>query len=115
MKARDRVLSAALVGLIVIALVLVREPWEVAIMSGWNAAAITFITWILLVLWWKDGTETARIATREDESRATADLLLVSAAIVSLGAIAFALVKAARETGPLQGALTGLAVLSVIQ
>jgi uncharacterized membrane protein len=113
-QARNRVLLAALVGLFVFVLVLVREPWEVAVLSGWNAAAITLIAWTLFVVWWKDGEQTARIATRQDDSRATADLLLVCASIASLAAIALGLVKASREGGPLEGTLTGFAVLSVV-
>jgi uncharacterized membrane protein len=112
--ARDRVLLAALVGLVVFALVLIREAWEVAILSGWNAAALTLIVWTLRVVWRKNGEETARIATRQDDSHATADLLLVSASIASLLAIALGLVKASREGGPLEGTLTGFAVLSVV-
>jgi uncharacterized membrane protein len=113
-RARDRVLLAALVGLIVFALVLTFEPWEVAVLCGWNAAAITLIARTLLLVWWKDDKETARIARRVDDSRTTADLLLVSASVASLAGIGFGLVKAAREGGPLQGTLTGFAVLSVI-
>ncbi|HEX2382737.1 MAG TPA: DUF1345 domain-containing protein [Acidimicrobiales bacterium] len=113
-QARGRVLLAALVGLIVFTLVVVFEPWEVAVLSAWNAAALTLITWTLLVVWWQDSEATARVATREDDSRATADLLLVSASLASLAGIAFGLVKAAREGGPIQGTLTGFAVLSVI-
>jgi uncharacterized membrane protein len=113
-KARDRVLLAALVGLIVFVVVVTREPWEVAMLSGWNAAAITLITWTLLVVWWKDSEATARISTHEDDSRATADLLLLSASLASLAGIAFGLLKAAREGGPLEGTLTGLAVVSVV-
>src|SRR3954454_2686066 len=113
-RARNRVLLAALVGVVVFALVLTREPWEVAMLSGWNAAAGTLITWTLLVVWWKNSEETARIATQQDDSRATADVLLVSAAIASLAGIAFGLVKAAREAGPLEGTLTGFAGLSVV-
>jgi uncharacterized membrane protein len=113
-QARNRVLLAALIGLIVFALVLAREPWEVAILSGWNAAAISLIAWTLIVVWPKDGQATAHIATREDDSHATADLLLISASIASLAGIGLGLVKAAREGGPLEGTLTGFAVLSVI-
>jgi len=113
-KARSRVLLAALVGLIVFALLVWWQPWEVAMLSGWNAAALTLIVWTLLVVWWKDGEATARIATREDDSRATADLLLVSASIASLAGIGFGLVRASREGGAVQGTLTGFAVLSVV-
>ena len=113
-KARDRVLVAALVGLSVFVVVVAKEPWEVAMLSGWNAAAATLITWTLGVVWRKDSEATARIATRVDDSRATADLLLLSASIASLAGIAFGLLKAAREGGPLEGTLTGLAVVSVV-
>jgi uncharacterized membrane protein len=113
-NARDRVLLAALVGLVVFAVVLVREPWEVAVLSGWNSAAITLIVWTLWLVWWRNSEETARIATRQDDSRATADVLLVSASLASLAAIAFGLVKAAREGGPLEGSLTAFAVTSVV-
>ena len=54
------------------------------------------------------------IATGEDDSRATADVLLVSASVASLAGIALGLVKAAGQGGPLAGTLTGFAVLSVI-
>jgi len=113
-QARSRVFVAALVGLIVFTLVLTSVAWQVALLSGWNAAALTLITWTLLVVWRQDGEATARIATGEDDSRATADVLLVSASVASLAGIALGLVKAAREGGPLAGTLTGFAVLSVI-
>jgi uncharacterized membrane protein len=113
-QARDRVLLTGLLGVVVFVLVLVLEPWEVAVLSGWSVAAITFIVWILIVVWSKNSAETARIATRQDDSRATADFLLVSASVASLAGIGLGLVKASREGGPLEGTLTGLAVLSVV-
>ena len=51
---------AALVGLIVFTLVLTSVAWQVALLSGWNAAALTLITWTLLVVWRQDGEATAR-------------------------------------------------------
>jgi uncharacterized membrane protein len=113
-RARNRVLLAVLLWLLVFSLVVTEEPWQVALLSAWNVSALTLITWTLFVVWWKDGEETARVARRVDDSRATADLLLVSASVASLAGIAFGLVKASREGGPLAGTLTGFAVLSVV-
>jgi uncharacterized membrane protein len=114
MTARNRVLTSAAVGVITFVLVFVKEPWQVAMLAAWNAAALTLVVWTFLVVWGKDGAATAAAATRVDDSRATADLLLVSAAVASLAGIAFGLVKAAQEGGPLEGTLTGFAVMSVV-
>ncbi len=114
MTARNRVLSAVAVGLIVFALVFLEEAWQVAMLAGWNTAALTLVVWTLLVVWEKDGAATAAAATRVDDSRATADLLLVSAAVASLAGIAFGLVKGAQEGGTLEATLAGFAVMSIV-
>jgi uncharacterized membrane protein len=114
MTARNRVVTSAAVGVIAFALVFIKQPWQVSMLAAWNAAALTLVVWTFVVVWGKDGVETAASARRVDDSRATADLLLVSAACASLAGIAFGLVKAAQEGGPLEGTLTGFAVLSVV-
>src|SRR3977135_948189 len=61
----------------------------------------------------KDAEETARTATREDGSRAAADLMLLGAAIGSLGAVLLSLVKASSERGAGKALLTVVAVAIV--
>jgi uncharacterized membrane protein len=73
-------------------------------MVGW-------ILWSLLPL---DGADTAAMATREDNSRVLADLLLVGASVASLVAVGFALIKSTgMDSGPAAG-LTAVAVLTVV-
>src|SRR5207247_8999164 len=62
----------------------------------------------------RNGDATAAVATRADESRAVANVLLTSAAIASLVSIGFALVKAAQSKGTPEAVLTALAILTVV-
>jgi len=101
------------IGLIA-ALVLMRfVTWGVALLSGWDAAALTFLvtTWPIIVR--ADGSRTERLATREDPTRASATVMLVAASVASLLGVGFALGHAGRESGLQRGLLIGLAVLTV--
>src|SRR4029453_9716734 len=61
-----------------------------------------------------DGAQAAQLATREDESRGSAALLLVGASVASLLGVAFTLDLAAGEGGALRVLLIGVAVLTVV-
>ena len=61
----------------------------------------------------KDATATAAHARAEDFSRGTSDLVLLSAAVASLIAVAFDLAAAGKHTGWDKGLLIWLVVLSV--
>jgi uncharacterized membrane protein len=113
-SARNRVLIASLVGLLCFTVVVIFEPWQVAVLVSYDLTALVLVVWMLLLVISMDSSQTAHAATREDDSRATADLLLVSAAVASLAGIALGLVKAAQEGGPLEGTLVGFAVLSIV-
>jgi uncharacterized membrane protein len=89
-------------------------PWEVAVLGGWSVAAVVYVVWVLFAIAGKDTAATARIATREDASRAAADLMLLCAAVASLGAVLLSLVKASGEHGAARVLLTSVAVVSVV-
>jgi uncharacterized membrane protein len=112
--ARTRVLIAGSLGLVCFVVTLLLAPWQVAVLAAWNLTAVFIVSWVLTLVLRKDGNATAHLATREDNSRAAADLLLVSASLASLAGVAFGLVKAASETGMAEASITGLAVLSVV-
>lgn len=72
-----------------------RLPWQLATLAGWSAAAVVFVAWVWLTLGPLDAAATRRHATREDPSRAAADLLLLGASVTSLAGVALALLKGA--------------------
>ena len=113
-SARTRVLVAAGVGAVCFALVWLKGPWQVAMLSAWNVAAGVLVTWMLVIICTTNSDRTAQVATFDDDSRAQADALLVIAALASLAGIAFGLLKGAQDGGPLEGLLTCLSVLSVV-
>ena len=110
---RTRVAAAGAVGLVVFGASLMFTAWQVAVLSGWSAAGLVFVVWTFSGLWRLDGECTARMATREDDSRALADLVLLSAATGSLAAIGLGLVKAGSSKGAAQVWITALAVLTI--
>ena len=87
---------------------------NIALLIAWDIAVIVFVAWILSIVLPMDNKRTAEFALREDPSRAGADLALLSAAIASLGAVAFALIQASHSTGAHQLLLTGISIASVV-
>jgi uncharacterized membrane protein len=112
--ARTRVLVAFASGVAAFAVSSAFTPWQAGIMIGWSVLSAVVVGWTLLAVWSLDGDSTAALATRADESRAVADVLLTSAAIASLVSIGFALVKASQSKGTPQAILTALAILTVV-
>ena len=55
---------------------------------GWDLAAATYVTWTWIMMSDADATETARLAVREDPGRATVDVILLTASVASLAAVA---------------------------
>jgi uncharacterized membrane protein len=113
-RARTRLAACVVIGLAVSASLAVFTPWQVTVLAGWDATALAFITAVWLGIRHRDSGATAALATREDESRTAADLILIAASVASLIGVAFALVKAAAETGAAHGLITAVAVVSVV-
>jgi len=108
-----RVTVAAAAGVVVALLTVVIAPGRYAPMVGWDAAAIVFLLWTWLSIWPRAPRETRELATRDDPSRGVADLLLLSSAVVSLGAVGLALFGAARVHGLVEVVRVLLGVVSV--
>jgi uncharacterized membrane protein len=60
---------------------------------GWDVAAILYLAWVWVKIAPLGQKETARLAEREDPTRATADVLVLSAATASLVAVAAILAR----------------------
>src|SRR4051812_39945259 len=80
---------------------------------GWAAATVIFNLWVWLAIGRMNASQTAAHATREDPSRAATDLLVLTATVVSLGAVGLVLVAASTAKGAEAAILAGLTILSV--
>jgi uncharacterized membrane protein len=72
-------------------------PWQLSTLIGWDVAAALFVVWVWTSAGRFDSDETRRFATREDDSRFSAQLLVLSACVVSLAGVGFDLLKAGQS------------------
>ncbi len=111
---RTRVASAALVGLAAGLAVSWFVPWQLTVLVFWDVTVVVILTWTWVTVGGLDAAGTAKVATREDESRRETRLLLLAAALASLVGVGLAVFKAKSETGALDTALTAGGVITVI-
>jgi uncharacterized membrane protein len=80
---------------------------------GWDILAVVFCGWVWSTVWRLDAKSTAGHARREEPSRDLADLVLLGAAVASLGAVGAVLVGAGSAGGSQKYLEAGLALVSV--
>ena len=112
--AMRRAVIVASIGLIVALALLPFVTWELAAVGGWDAAALAFLLTIWPIIIRADSSHTELLATREDETRGTAAVLLVAAGVASLLGVGFALSLAGRQSGSMRLLLVGVAMLTVL-
>jgi uncharacterized membrane protein len=112
--AMRRAVIVSAVGLTVMVVLVWFLPWGLAVVVGWDAAALTLLVSIWPIILRADATHAAQLATREDETRGTAAVLLLGASVASLVGVGLALDLAGRESGPLRVLLIGVAVVTVV-
>ena len=109
-----RLTIAAVIGLVAVALAAPFVRWEVAVLVGWDGAALAFLGSVWPTIVRTDAAGTGAHATRADMTRDTARLLLLTAAAASLASVVFALHLAGLEEGAERGALVAIAAVTVI-
>ncbi len=102
------------IGLIVAAVLLWFMTWGMAVVGGWDAAALIFLLSIWPIILRADSSHAEQLARREDETRGPATLLLVGASVASLLGVGLALSVAGRESGAPRVLLIAVAVLTVV-
>ena len=112
--ARRRALGSAVAGLATAAAGAALVPWQADLLLGWDAMAAVFMISVWSRIRDKDAAATAHLATREDTSRAAADLMLLGASAGSLAAVVLTLLKAGTATAVARALLTALVVGSVV-
>lgn len=106
-------ICAGLGALAAIVLALV-GPWWLIPIGAWIVAAFGFVIWMWSTLRGLDGPATASHARREDPSRTSSDVLLLSASLTSLLAVGLVLVRASKMHGLDKGLLVGACVFSIV-
>jgi uncharacterized membrane protein len=103
-SARTHLLVAAGVGALVGAVVAVASGPLAGGLAAWTAAGSLFLAWTWTSIWGLDAPATARVARREDPSRALRDgvlLLLAVGSVLTVGLVIFR----AHDSGPVRLAL----------
>ena len=80
---------------------------------AWDLSAVVYLLWVWRTIWPMDPETTAEVSAFEDPTRATSDLITLSAAVVSLVAVGFLLKEASTDKGFAQVMLATLGVASV--
>ena len=109
-----RVLVACLIGIVVAAAMAFAAPWQLAVLTGWDAAALTLLAWIWSSIAGLTGNETRAVATREDDSRAASLLVLLVASGISLVVVILAFIEAEQSDGALRVLLNISSVAGVL-
>jgi uncharacterized membrane protein len=113
-SARTEVVVSGVLGIVVGVAVSLVTATEFAALIGWDAAAAAYAAWVWSAIWPLDSEHTAPLAGRQDPTRATSDLLLLTAAVASLVAVGFVLARAAHASGTAQLLRIGLGLASVV-
>jgi len=88
---------------------------EIALLGGWDIAALVYLVWIWCQIAPADPARTAAVAVREDGSRALTDVVLLLAALASLVGVGDVLVLGGARNDPLNSdAALALAIASVV-
>lgn len=89
-------------------------PWQLSVLVAWDVAATSVVGWVWFSVGRFSADETRAFATREDDSRVAAQLLLVFASVASLIGVGFDLVKASESSGVGRILLTVVGVSTVV-
>ena len=109
-----RAVVVTCIGLLVALVLVWLVTWELAVIAGWVAAAFTFLLSVWPIIIGADSSHAAQLASREDESRGSATLLLVASSMTSLLGAGFVLDLAGQNSGPPRVLFIGVAVLTVV-
>ena len=102
--AMRRTVIVGSIGLIVAVMLLWFVPWGMALVAGWDAAALAFLISVWPIIIRADGSHAAQLATREDQTRGSATVLLLAASVASLLGVGFALHPCGAGERPTSGA-----------
>ena len=89
-------------------------PWQLSMLTAWDVAATLYLLWVWTSVALLSPAETRAFATREDDSRRSAQFLVLSACVASLAGVAFDLLKASDVSGIHKISYILVAVVTVV-
>jgi uncharacterized membrane protein len=104
----------ACIGLAVAVVLVPILPWQAAVVAGWDAAALTYLSSIWPIILRADSAQAEQLATHQDETRGSATVLVLAASVASLLGVVGAVSLAGRESGPSRVLFIGQAVLTLL-
>jgi uncharacterized membrane protein len=113
-SARRRAMFVGVAGVVAGVVTALFAPWQLSTLVGWDVAAALYVVWVWSSAGRFSPEETKQFARREDDSRPAAQLLVLTACVVSLVGIGFDLLKASESTGSGDIALVSAAVATVV-
>jgi uncharacterized membrane protein len=105
---------AAGVGIVVGTALAFKTHWQLSLLCGWLGTATTFLALTWFAVHDLDPDETRELAAREDPSRATTDLVLIVASLISLGSVALVIATSGKSGTSSSLAQIAVGVLSVL-
>jgi uncharacterized membrane protein len=112
--ALNRLVAGIALGAVVALVLAFFVPWELALLGAWDTTTAVILAVVWHVIYPADAEQTKLLATRADETRNSARLLINLACIGSLAGVAFALHRANEGTGGGELVLVGVALLTVV-
>jgi uncharacterized membrane protein len=110
---RERLLLAAPLGIVAGCVVAFLFPWQLTVLIGWDVSAIFIASSVWTFVAVLDAAATEHVATREDNSHAIADVIMVAACVISLVGVVVGLAYTRHHSGPVAAVLTSVAVFTV--
>ncbi len=113
-SSRIRLAASAAAGALAAIVVAAIGPWWLVPLAAWMLAAVVYVGWMWATIWPLGPEETARRARAEDLGRASTDIVLLTASVISLAALGIVLVRSGKSMGLEKALLVGSCVASVV-
>lgn len=110
----ERLVGVTVLGMVGGFLAAVFVPAGVAVLIGWDTAAVTLLCWVWLVVGRYDARQTRERATREDNNRVAIWVFLLSASTASLLAAGIVLLSASSQSRTDERLLLATSLVSVL-
>ena len=89
-------------------------PWQIVPLLAWSVTALIYVVSVWFKIGRLDAVATSAVATAEDPRRATADLLLLAASVLSLLAVIIGIIKAGSSHGAEKGVLLAAGIGTIV-